>query len=57
VLMTQQSGQIVNKSGFIRAVIKDAGLRSDTCNVKAKAVQLHATKALGGRGGIAPTHS
>jgi hypothetical protein len=24
---------------------------------KAKAVALHATKALGGRGGIAPTHS
>jgi hypothetical protein len=27
------------------------------CKVKSKAVPLHAMEALGGRGGIAPTHS
>jgi hypothetical protein len=33
---------------------------SDVCEVhqyKAKAVPLHATMALGGRGGLSPTHS
>jgi hypothetical protein len=34
-------------------------MRNILCHrqAKAKAVPLHATKALGGRGGIAPTHS